>query len=69
MLLKMKCVCFVHAPCIMIEMYNNVIHKKNIHHLNDEHKIIYQVLVVWKEVSTFMYKAWTMRTNLLYCTR
>ncbi len=55
---------------IRIEMYKNVIHKNvNFHQLNDEQKLIYLVSTEWKEVSTFLDKAWTMRTNLLYCTR
>ncbi len=53
-----------------IEMYNNVFHKNvNFHHLNAEQKIIYLVSTEWKELSIFLDKAWTIRANILYCTR
>ncbi len=49
-------------------MYNNKIHKIfNFHRLNAEQKLICLLSTEWKEVSTFLDKAWTMRTNLLYC--
>ncbi len=53
-------------------MYNNVFNKNvNFHQLNDQQKVIYIYFVSteWKEVSNFLDKACTMRTNLLYCTR
>ncbi len=65
----MLCTCILHQH-IRFEMYNNVVHKNvNFHQLNDEQKIIYLVSTEWKEVTSFLDKAWTMRTNLLYCTR
>ncbi len=67
--MHMFCTCTLYQH-IRNEMYNNVIHKNvNFHQLNDEQKFIYLVSTERKEVSTFLDKAWTMRTNLLYCTR
>ncbi len=67
--MHMLCTCTLYHH-IIIEMYNNVIHKNvKFHQLNDEQKCIYLVSTEWKEVSTFLDKSWTMRTNLLYCTR
>ncbi len=67
--MHMLCTCTLYQH-IRFEMYNNLIQKNvNFHQLNDEQKIIYLVSTKWKEVSTFLDKTWTMRTNLLYCTR
>ncbi len=67
--LHMLCTCTLYQY-IRIEIYNKVIYTNvNFHQLNDEQTFIYLVSTEWKEVSTFLDKAWTMRTNLLYCTR
>ncbi len=67
--MHMLCTCTLYQH-IRNDMYNNGIHKFfNFHQLNDEQIYIYLVCTEWKEVSTFLDKARTMRTNLLYCTR
>ncbi len=66
--MHMLCTCTLYQH-IRINMYN-VIHKNvNFHQLNYEQKCIYIVSIEWKEVSTFLDKAWTMITNLLYCIK
>ncbi len=58
------CTCTLHYH-IRIEMYTNILHKNvNIHHLNKEKKLAYLVSIAWKEISTFLDKAYTSRTNL-----